>query len=65
VLWLLRARHRGQKLIVWSHNVHAINARFTARSDGVSLDASSATRDATARVVQDSIGRRAYSVAIV
>ena len=65
VLWLLRERHRGQKLIVWSHNVHAIKARFAARFDGVSLDASSAPRDATARVVQDSLGRRSYSVAIV
>ena len=31
ILWLLRTRHRGQKLIVWLHNVHAVNTRFTAR----------------------------------
>jgi erythromycin esterase len=65
VVWLLRERHRGEKIIVWSHNVHAINARFTARFDGVSLDPSTAPRDATARIVKDSIGGRSYSVAIV
>ena len=64
LLWLLRSRHRGQKMIVWLHNVHAINARFTARFDGVSLDAASGPRDATARIVRDSIGARSYAVAI-
>ena len=65
ILWLLRERHRGEKLIVWLHNVHAITARFTARFDGLSPDASDTPRDATARVVKDSIGARSYSVAIV
>jgi erythromycin esterase len=65
ILWLLRERHRGEKLIVWLHNVHAIAARFTARFDGLSPDASDTPRDATARVVKDSIGARSYSVAIV
>ena len=65
LVWLVRQRHRGQKLIVWVHNVHAVNTRFTARFDGVVPSASDGARDATARVVADSLGRRSYSVAMV
>jgi erythromycin esterase len=64
LLWLLRERHRGQKIIVWSHNVHAVSTRFTARFDGVSSDRATAPRDATARIVEDSLGARSYSIAI-
>jgi glyoxylase-like metal-dependent hydrolase (beta-lactamase superfamily II)/erythromycin esterase-like protein len=65
LVWLVRQRHRGQKLIVWVHNVHAVNTRFTARFDGVVPSASDGVRDATARVVADSLGRRSYSAAMV
>ena len=64
VVWLLRERYPGRKLIVWSHNVHAINTRFTQRFDGVAAAAGENTRDATARIVHDSLGRRAYSVIV-
>ncbi|HUQ83279.1 MAG TPA: erythromycin esterase family protein [Gemmatimonadaceae bacterium] len=65
VLWLLRERHRGRKIIVWSHNVHAVSTRFTARFDGVGNDRATAPRDATARIVEDSLGARSYAIAIV
>ena len=64
VLWLMRERYPGRKLIVWSHNVHAVNARFTQRFDGVAAAAGENTRDATARIVHDSLGARAYSVIV-
>jgi erythromycin esterase len=64
ILWLLRERYPGRKLIVWSHNVHAINTRFTQRFDGVASAAAENTRDATARIVHDSLGTRAYSVVV-
>jgi len=64
VLRLLREHYPGRKLIVWSHNVHAINTRFTQRFDGVASAAAENTRDATARIVHDSLGTRAYSVVV-
>jgi erythromycin esterase len=64
ILWLLRARYPGRKLIAWSHNVHAINTRFTQRFDGVAATAAENTRDATARIVHDSLGARAYSLIV-
>jgi erythromycin esterase len=64
IVWLLRERYPGRKLIVWSHNVHAINTRFTQRFDGVAAAAAENTRDATARIVHDSLGARAYSVIV-
>jgi erythromycin esterase len=63
ILWLLRSRHPGEKMIVWLHNVHAINTRFTARFDGVAPASTDTPRDATARVVRDSIGARSYAMA--
>jgi erythromycin esterase len=64
VVWLLRERYPGRKLIVWSHNVHAVNTRFTQRFDGVATSAGQTVRDATARIVHDSLGTRAYSVIV-
>jgi erythromycin esterase len=64
IVWLLRERYPGRKLIAWSHNVHAINTRFTQRFDGVAATAAENTRDATARIVHDSLGTRAYSVIV-
>jgi erythromycin esterase len=64
LLWLLR-RHRGEKIIVWLHNVHAVNTRFTARFDGVAPASTDTPRDATARIVRDSIGARSYAMATV
>jgi erythromycin esterase len=64
ILWLLRERYPKRKIIVWSHNVHAINTRFTQRFDGVAATAAENARDATARIVHDSLGRRAYSLIV-
>src|SRR5262249_3396279 len=64
IVWLLRERYPRRKMIVWSHNVHAINTRFTQRFDGVAAAAAENTRDATARIVHDSLGARAYSVIV-
>ena len=64
ILWL-RRHYSGRKLIVWLHNVHAINARFAPRFDGIVLDKSDGVRESTARVVKDSLGVRSYAAAML
>jgi erythromycin esterase-like protein len=34
LLWLANQYYRGEKLIVWSHNVHAALARFSPHMTG-------------------------------
>jgi erythromycin esterase len=65
ILWLLRHRYPGRKLIVWLHNVHAINAHLAPRFDALALDDTENRRDATARVLRDSLGDRSYAVAML
>ena len=64
ILWL-RRHYPGRKLLVWLHNVHAINARFAPRFDGIVLDGSDGVRESTARVVKDSLGARSYAVVML
>jgi carboxyl-terminal processing protease len=65
MLWLVHERFSGKRVVVWLHNVHAMNSLASAKYGALFADSASDLADATGRLVKRALGDTAYLTGLV
>ncbi len=62
LLWLANERYRGERLIVWSHNVHAAHTRMSRGVDSLVAADAPGSLESTGRLASLQLGDALYSI---